>query len=85
MKEREADLKQNLQAHHKHLHEALYCLTRSVAAGHSGMTQTNQKLGFESHNTTAFYGRQYQKHFLNLLIYTAQTLFCSRMVSEHHG
>ena len=53
-------------AHHKLLHEAdliLYCLTRSVAAGHSDMTQTNQKFGFENHKTTVFliksYGRQY--------------------------
>ena len=56
--------------HNKHLQEAdltLYCLTRSAAAGESDMTQTNQKLGFENHNTTIFlikfYGQQYLKLF----------------------
>ena len=56
IKERGVDLKQNPEAHHKHLHEAdlaLCCLTTSVAASQSGRTQTNQKLSFENCNNTA--------------------------------
>ena len=56
-KKEEWTQKHNPVAHHKYLHGVdltLYCLTRSVAAGQSDMTQTNQKLGLKNHNTTVF-------------------------------
>ena len=64
------DLEKNSEAHHKHLHAVdltLCCLPRSVIVGQSGRMQTNQKHGFENHNTIVFliifYGQQYEKFF----------------------
>ena len=64
--------KLNLEANHKADEADLTFLTRLVAADQSCSIETSQKICFGNRNTTdiliKFYGQQYQKQFISLLI-----------------